>query len=154
MESRFAFANFRTLLKELNNATIKNIILDCETDKILNILQQAKEVKMLEYVHSYLLTSLVSIKLFAGNFAFILQASCMFKDAHTLDYGVLNTRANLTTLRIIDPDSSALHHAVRDWEVGELNQNKFVRISPHKVKVRLYPEKFPKHFQKKNITHG
>lgn len=50
----------RTILKEIRNSTQTRIILDCETDHILNILEQAKEVHMLGIFHSYFLTSLVN----------------------------------------------------------------------------------------------
>lgn len=65
-----------------------------------------------------------------------------FQDAHTLDFASLNTTANITTVRIIDPENPALHNAVRDWEVGELNENKHIEMPPTKVRVSCIPNNF------------
>lgn len=51
--------SLRTLLKTIKQSMQYKIILDCDVDKILEILKQAKEIGFLDYVHSYLLTSLV-----------------------------------------------------------------------------------------------
>lgn len=40
--------DYRPLLKEIQSSGENNIVLDCDPDKILEILRQAKEVKMLE----------------------------------------------------------------------------------------------------------
>ena len=40
--------DYRPLLKEIQSSGENNIVLDCEPEKILQILNQAKEVKMLE----------------------------------------------------------------------------------------------------------
>lgn len=50
----------RPLLKEIKDSSELQIILDCETDHILDILQQAQEVNLVDEYHSYILTSLVS----------------------------------------------------------------------------------------------
>lgn len=50
----------RPLLKEIKESSVSQIILDCETDHILDILEQAQEVKLMEEYYSYILTSLVS----------------------------------------------------------------------------------------------
>lgn len=103
----------RSLLKEIRNSSYTNIILDCDNDRIIDILKQAHEVNLLDFFYSYLITSL---------------------DAHTLDFAELNTRANITLIRIVDPDSSILNNAVRDWEYGEMNNNRAINILPNKVK--------------------
>lgn len=54
------FSICRPLLKNVNT-TEGNIILDCKTENIIPILEQAKSLKMLDLTDSYLLTSLVSI---------------------------------------------------------------------------------------------
>lgn len=54
-------------------------------DKIVELLRQAAEVKMMEEYQSYIITSL---------------------DAHTVDFEELKfMRANITTMRLIDPHS-------------------------------------------------
>lgn len=54
-------------------------------DKIITLLRQASQVKMMEEYQSYIITTL---------------------DAHTLDFEELKyMRANITTMRIIDPTS-------------------------------------------------
>lgn len=40
--------DYRPLLKEISSSGENNIVLECEPDKILDVLRQAKEVKMLE----------------------------------------------------------------------------------------------------------
>lgn len=40
--------DYRPLLKEIKTSGENNIVLDCEPEKILDILRQAKEVNMLE----------------------------------------------------------------------------------------------------------
>lgn len=47
------------MFKGLKETGVQKIILDCDTDQILNILQQAKDVNLLSFSTSYLLTSLV-----------------------------------------------------------------------------------------------
>lgn len=52
-----------------------------------------------------------------------------------MDYSSLDSAANITTIRIVDPENPLLHHAIRDWEVGELNSGRFYRTSTSKIKV-------------------
>lgn len=40
--------DYRPLLKEIQSSGENNIVLDCAPNKILDVLRQAKEVKMLE----------------------------------------------------------------------------------------------------------
>ena len=47
------------MLKEMFKNSENNIIIDCSTDRIMEILQQANEVNMLGDYQSYILTSLV-----------------------------------------------------------------------------------------------
>lgn len=39
-------------------------------------------------------------------------------------------------MRIVDPDNPLLRNAVRDWEQGEYNNNRNVKITPNEIKVR------------------
>lgn len=53
----------RTILKEIVASGSLQIILDCDTDHIIPILLQAKEVQLFEDYHTYILTSLVKTNL-------------------------------------------------------------------------------------------
>lgn len=76
--------DYRPLLKQIQSSGESHIILDVNPDKIVPLLRQAVEVKMMEEYQSYIITSL---------------------DAHTLDFEELKyMRANITTLRLIDPN--------------------------------------------------
>lgn len=77
--------DYRPLLKQLQSSGESHIILDVGLDKIISLLRQASEVKMMEEYQSYIILSL---------------------DAHTLDFEELKyMRANITTMRLIDPTS-------------------------------------------------
>jgi Receptor family ligand binding region len=78
-------SDYRPLLKEIQASGESHIILDVSPDKIVTLLRQASEVKMMEEYQSYIITSL---------------------DTHTLDFEELKfMRANITTMRLIDPSS-------------------------------------------------
>lgn len=49
----------RTLLKEVQISGESHIILQCKPEKVLSVLRQAKEVKMMEDYQSYIITDLV-----------------------------------------------------------------------------------------------
>lgn len=50
----------RQLLKEVNASSEFHILLDCAADSVLQVLRQAREVRMMSDYHSYFITSLVS----------------------------------------------------------------------------------------------
>ncbi|KAG8225568.1 hypothetical protein J437_LFUL002085 [Ladona fulva] len=105
---------FRPLLKQIQTSSESHILLDVSADRVLEILRQAKEVKMMEDYQSYVITTL---------------------DLHTIDleefrYG----RTNITGFRMIDPNSAALKNAVHDWEFGERRSGRRINISPGTVK--------------------
>jgi hypothetical protein len=75
-------------LKQVQASGESHIILDVGLDKIITLLRQASEVKMMEEYQSYIITSL---------------------DTHTLDFEELKfMRANITGVRLIDPHSHDL----------------------------------------------
>uniref|UniRef100_A0A8W7Q0Q4 Glutamate receptor 1 n=1 Tax=Anopheles coluzzii TaxID=1518534 RepID=A0A8W7Q0Q4_ANOCL len=81
--------------------------------RILELLRQAKEVKMLEEYQSYIITSL---------------------DAHTIDFEELRySRSNITALRLMDTKSFDIKNAVHDWEQGEARMKRQFRVSPEHV---------------------
>ncbi|CAH1104228.1 unnamed protein product [Psylliodes chrysocephalus] len=106
--------DYRPLLKKIRNTTEDNIILDCNTDKIMTVLTQAKGVGMLELHNRYFITSL---------------------DAHTLDFSYLNTTSNITSIRLHDPKSDDFLNTVHRWELTEFeNHNRRVPLDPLSIK--------------------
>nr|WJJ63362.1 glutamate receptor ionotropic 4 [Pachyrhinus yasumatsui] len=97
----------RPLLKSIRSSSTPNrIILDCHVDRIMGILQQAIEVRLLsDFSTSFFLTSM---------------------DAHTLDYSALKTLANITTLRLFDPMATHFQTIVSNY---------FPETEPTKLKV-------------------
>ncbi|XP_063925797.1 glutamate receptor ionotropic, kainate 2-like isoform X2 [Zophobas morio] len=86
----------RPLLKEIRASSEHRIILDCKSDSILRVLEQAKEVGLMESSsYNYFLTSL---------------------DAHTVDFSSLHASVNITTIRILDPSSEDFQSALTEWE--------------------------------------
>jgi hypothetical protein len=53
----------RSALKQIQNKSEHRIVVDCKTEHIIDILSQAKELKLLEPHFSYFLTSLVDSRL-------------------------------------------------------------------------------------------
>nr|QBB73023.1 ionotropic receptor [Protaetia brevitarsis] len=101
--------DYRVVFKQIKNYTENTIIIDCELDRVIPILQQAKEVGMLEYHNKYFLANL---------------------DAHTLDFSDLSTTANITTISLLNTTLPILRHATKDWSDGRKS-----RIKPEEVKV-------------------
>ncbi|KRT79265.1 hypothetical protein AMK59_8574 [Oryctes borbonicus] len=89
--------DYRIVFKQITNYTENTIIIDCELERITTILLQAREVGMLEYHHKY----------FLANW-----------DAHTLNFTVFNTTANITTISLLNTSTSVLHYAVKEWNDG------------------------------------
>lgn len=52
---------FRPLLKQIKNSGVAHIVLDCNTEKIYDVLKQSQQIGMMSDYHSYLITSLVGI---------------------------------------------------------------------------------------------
>ncbi|CRL04875.1 CLUMA_CG017927, isoform A [Clunio marinus] len=105
--------DYRPLLKEIQSSGESHIILDVSPDKIVTLLRQAAEVKMMEEYQSYIITSL---------------------ETHTLDYEELKfMRANITAMRMIDPTSFEVMNAINDWEQGERQHRRNFHITPEKV---------------------
>ncbi|XP_053678386.1 glutamate receptor ionotropic, kainate 2-like [Anopheles nili] len=105
--------DYRPLLKDIQSSGESHIILDIHPERILELLRQAKEVKMLEEYQSYIITSL---------------------DAHTIDFEELRySRSNITALRLMDTKSFDIKNAVHDWEQGEARMKRPFRVSPEHV---------------------
>ncbi|KAF4524939.1 hypothetical protein B566_EDAN013902, partial [Ephemera danica] len=104
----------RPLLKQILASSESHIILDCDTDKIQEILRQASEVKMLGAYLGYLITSL---------------------DLHTVDLEeIKNSGTNITALRILDPNSREVNNAVHDWTYGEMRSyGRALHVTPQHI---------------------
>ncbi|XP_034827944.1 glutamate receptor ionotropic, kainate 2-like [Maniola hyperantus] len=86
----------RQLLKALKAYGESRIIIDCPSDRVLDYLRQANEVKFFEDYMSYVLISL---------------------DAHTLDLQELRSGlSNVTCLRIFDHSDSRTRSYLADWK--------------------------------------
>ncbi|XP_074030865.1 glutamate receptor ionotropic, kainate 2 isoform X2 [Leptinotarsa decemlineata] len=87
--------NHKSVLKEVKSSGVLHLIVDCEAGHIMDILRQAKELKLLSEFHSYILTNL---------------------DAHTLDWSEFkNVRTNITALRLVDTNKPNTQHAALVW---------------------------------------
>ncbi|XP_050099710.1 glutamate receptor ionotropic, kainate 2-like isoform X2 [Anopheles aquasalis] len=105
--------DYRPLLKDIQSSGESHIILEIRPERIVELLRQAKEVKMLEEYQSYIITSL---------------------DAHTMDFEELRySRSNITALRLMDTKSFDIKNAVHDWEQGEARMKRLFRVSPEHV---------------------
>jgi len=87
--------DYRPLLKEIKKSEERNIVLDCDYDKIEMILSQADGQEMLTDYHNYLSTSLDIDKI-------------------NLDAYVLHN-VNITGFRIVDPDSHAVQQYLKKY---------------------------------------
>lgn len=86
-------------MKQIKNSAEAHIILDCNTDKIYEVLKQAQQIGMMSDYHSYLITSLdlQTIKL------------------DEFKYG----GTNITAFRLVDPYSPLVENTVRDWSMSD-----------------------------------
>lgn len=51
---------FRPMLKEVKKSLESHIVLDCDKDVILTVLEQAEDVGLMDDYHSFIITSLVN----------------------------------------------------------------------------------------------
>uniref|UniRef100_A0A6P7EYU5 Glutamate receptor ionotropic, kainate 2-like n=1 Tax=Diabrotica virgifera virgifera TaxID=50390 RepID=A0A6P7EYU5_DIAVI len=91
--------NFTNVFEKIQKTASTNIILDCKTELIIPVLNQAQEANMLNVYNSYFLTNL---------------------DADTLDYSDLNTTANITTIRLFNDNDEFLKDSARKKGLAEL----------------------------------
>lgn len=108
--------DYKPLLKEIATLSETHIILDCSLDKVVEVLSQAKTVKMFGIYQSYLITTI---------------------DAHTLDFSGLelsDKSSNVTTIRFHNPESVDAQAATHDWRQGERMKNHLYNIAPEQIK--------------------
>ncbi|XP_037961199.1 glutamate receptor ionotropic, kainate 2 [Teleopsis dalmanni] len=109
--------DYRPFLKSIKLSTDSCLILHVSIEKILNILRQANELKMLGEYQSIFLPQL---------------------DAHTLDLQELElVSANITTVRLMDPTDFHVKNVVHDWEEREKRESRYYRVLPEKVKTNM-----------------
>lgn len=108
--------NYRPMFKEIATHSETHIILDCSTDKIIEVLKHARDVNMFGIYQSYIITTI---------------------DTYTLDFttlGLSDKNSNITTLRFHDPegvDAQAATHDVRQTiRMKDFRYN----ISPSQIK--------------------
>ncbi|XP_049872215.1 glutamate receptor ionotropic, kainate 2 isoform X4 [Pectinophora gossypiella] len=100
--------DYRPLLKQIKNSAESHIVLDCATERIRDVLQQAQQIGMMSDYHSYLITSL---------------------DLHSVDleefkYG----GTNITALRLLDPERADVQRVIRDWVYDEARKGRKVQL--------------------------
>nr|WJJ63359.1 glutamate receptor ionotropic 1 [Pachyrhinus yasumatsui] len=89
--------DYRSVLKQIKSEEDVRFILDCGADRILEVLRQAKEVKLLEDYHSYILTDL---------------------DAHSLDWAEFREiQANISALQLVDPVADVAKTLGKIWKI-------------------------------------
>lgn len=54
-------SDYRPMLKEIRNSSIFNVIIDVKPEKIIDLLQQAKQIKLLANYSNFVITYLVII---------------------------------------------------------------------------------------------
>ena len=87
--------DYRPLLKEIKKSEERNIVLDCDYDKIELILSQADGQEMLTDYHNWLSTS--------------LDIDKINLDAYAMH------NVNITGFRIVDPDSHAVQQYLKKF---------------------------------------
>ncbi|XP_066147480.1 glutamate receptor ionotropic, kainate 2-like [Euwallacea fornicatus] len=93
--------DYRSVLKQIKASGDYRFILDCKADRILEILKQASEVKLLEDYHSYVLTDL---------------------DAHALNWAEFkDISSNISTIRLIDPETESALYVGKLWRTNLRN---------------------------------
>ncbi|XP_045499151.1 glutamate receptor ionotropic, kainate 2 isoform X2 [Colias croceus] len=109
--------DYRPLLKQIKNSAESHIVLDCVTERIRDVLQQAQQIGMMSDYHSYLITSL---------------------DLHSVDleefkYG----GTNITALRLLDPERPEVQRVVRDWVYDEARKGRKLQLGHTSAKENM-----------------
>ncbi|XP_028173816.1 glutamate receptor ionotropic, kainate 2 isoform X2 [Ostrinia nubilalis] len=109
--------DYRPLLKQIKNSAESHIVLDCATERIRDVLQQAQQIGMMSDYHSYLITSL---------------------DLHSVDleefkYG----GTNITALRLLDPERADVQRVIRDWVYDEARKGRKLQLGHTSAKENM-----------------
>lgn len=107
----------RQLLKDIKASTQYHILLECEADRVVEMLRQAREIGMMGDYHSYFITSL---------------------DTHTLDFGEFEGgHTNITLMRLVDPDDGVVKNVVKFWTDWENHYKRPFGITPETVRLEM-----------------
>ncbi|KAL9925587.1 glutamate receptor ionotropic, kainate 2 isoform X1 [Glossina fuscipes] len=109
--------DYKPMLKSIKMSTDNCLILHCSTEKIVEVLKQAKELKMLGEYQSIFIPNL---------------------DTHTIDMpDILTVGANISTVRIMDPTDFHVKNIVHDWEEHEKREKRYFRVDPDRAKTNM-----------------
>ncbi|XP_025422232.1 glutamate receptor ionotropic, kainate 2-like isoform X3 [Sipha flava] len=108
--------DFRPMFKELKSFGEKHIILDYGIEHIVHILEQADEVHFMGDYQSFVITNL---------------------DAHTLTFEEFHkSMANITLIRLIDPESQHVRNAVDEIVFNEQKNGRISVLTPNTLKTK------------------
>lgn len=61
----------------------------------------------------------------------------MFQDTYSVDFDRLGTiKSNITSLRLIDPNTTEIRMVAEDWKLGQPNHDHHIRVTPESIRVR------------------
>ncbi|TMW40667.1 hypothetical protein DOY81_014253, partial [Sarcophaga bullata] len=107
--------DYRPLLKQIKNSAEGNIVLDCSTEKVYEVLKQAQQVGMMSDYHSYLITSL---------------------DLHTINLDEFRYGGtNITGFRLVN--EKIVNEVVRQWSIEEKGVIRSANLSTIKTETAL-----------------
>lgn len=107
----------RQLLKEVNASSEFHILLDCAVERVLQVLRQAREIRMMSDYHSYFITSL---------------------DTHTLNLSEFQaSHTNITLLRLVNPEDITVQRVVRFWKDKEEYYNRSLWMTAQTVRTEM-----------------
>ncbi|GLG96202.1 Glutamate receptor 1 [Gryllus bimaculatus] len=90
----------RPTLKKMKHNAEMRVVLDCSPQRTVELLRQTRELGMMDVYHSFFLTNL---------------------DAHTMDLTEFRqTGANITAVRLLDPNENTIRDAITMWDQSEL----------------------------------
>ncbi len=103
-------------MKAIKRTDVFNIVLDCQFDKIGEVLRQAKQIGITSVYYNYLITSLVSISGLLHPFAPPNPNVVNAQDIERVDLGPFkHDDVNITGYRLIDPTSAPAKQYFKKW---------------------------------------
>ncbi|XP_047735944.1 glutamate receptor ionotropic, kainate 2-like isoform X1 [Hyalella azteca] len=99
-------SDWRPLLKDIKKSQETKIVIDVKQHRIYEILKQAAQIGLMSEYHSYFITSL---------------------DLHLVNMDDFKySGANITSLRLVDPNKPEAVQFVEEWKYGELRYGKTI----------------------------
>lgn len=148
--------DFRPLLKEIEKSGETHVIVDCQISNILELFRQANEVKMMEeylvrkenivlqkiltlisiYFHqNYFITTIDAHIIDFAELKFVRNDCILLHFSRKVNYNS-QVRANISTVRFVDPTSFEATTAVQDWNQNSFrNKDSVVYLAEH-IQVR------------------